>query len=123
MPRQDDERQSERPFGRPLSPVNLTEAAEPMSWSQACSLVGVGGPAGAPALEIRGLSHAENGHQNDGSVEAVYIVIAGFGALRFDDEVIECTAGDVLFVPRGRRYHFERMDGEIRMWKISPAVP
>jgi hypothetical protein len=32
---------------------------------------------------------------------------------------MECTAGDVLFVPRGHEHRFERLDGEIRIWRIS----
>jgi mannose-6-phosphate isomerase-like protein (cupin superfamily) len=108
---------------RPSKPVNLTAAAEPMPWAEACRAIGVSGPHDAVALEVRGLTHAENGRQNDGASETVYVVIAGFGVLRCDDVDMECTGGDVLFVPRGCSHRFERLDGEIKIWRISPVTP
>jgi mannose-6-phosphate isomerase-like protein (cupin superfamily) len=108
---------------RPLKPVNLTAAAEPMPWAEACKLVGVSGLSNAAALEVRGLTQTENGHQNDGSRENVYIVIAGFGLLRCEDVDMQCTVGDVLFVPKGCPHRFERLDGEIKIWRISPIGP
>jgi mannose-6-phosphate isomerase-like protein (cupin superfamily) len=108
---------------RPSKPVNLTAAAEPIPWDEACKVIGVSGPSEAAALDIRGLTQAENGRQNDGSREIVYVVIAGFGVLHCDDIDIECTSGDVLFIPRGCAHHFERLDGEIKMWRISPETP
>jgi mannose-6-phosphate isomerase-like protein (cupin superfamily) len=108
---------------RPSKPVNLTAAAERMTWSEACNLIDVSGPSDTVALEIRGLSHAENGQQNDGSRELVYVVIAGFGVLRCDGVEMTCTAGDVVFVPRECPHHFERLDGEIKIWRISPTSP
>jgi mannose-6-phosphate isomerase-like protein (cupin superfamily) len=69
------------------------------------------------------MTHAENGQQNDGSREIVYVVIAGFGLLQYDDVGVECTGGDVLFVPRGCPHRFERLDGEIKIWRISAISP
>ncbi|HEX3881387.1 MAG TPA: hypothetical protein VHW66_01890 [Stellaceae bacterium] len=106
----------------PSRPVNLTAAAEPMSWAEACKVVGVSAPGEAVGLEVRGLTHAENGRQNDGLREAVYVVVSGFGVLRCGDVDLECTVGDVLFVPKGCRHRFERLDGEIKIWSISPAT-
>ncbi len=42
-------------------------------------------------------------------------IISGYGVLRCRDTAMECTAGDVLFVPRGHEHWFERLDGEIRI--------
>jgi mannose-6-phosphate isomerase-like protein (cupin superfamily) len=108
---------------RPSKPINLTAAAEPMQWAEACKLISVSGPSEVAALEVRGLTNAEKGRQNDGSREALYIVTAGFGVLRCDDVDMECTAGDLLFVPRGCPHRFERLDGEIKIWRISPGSP
>ncbi|TPM89492.1 hypothetical protein FJ966_29225 [Mesorhizobium sp. B2-1-5] len=106
---------------RPSKPINLTAAAEPMPWSEACKTIGVTGPSELVALDVRGLTHADNGRLNDGSRETVYVVVAGFGVLRCDDAAMECTAGDVIFVPRGCPHRFERLDGEIKIWTISPV--
>jgi mannose-6-phosphate isomerase-like protein (cupin superfamily) len=108
---------------RPSKPVNLTAAAEPMPWAEACKIIGVSGPGEAVALGVRGLTDAENSQQSDGSHETVYIIIAGFGVLRCNDVDMECTGGDVLFVPKGCPHRFERLDGEIKIWRISPVAP
>jgi mannose-6-phosphate isomerase-like protein (cupin superfamily) len=47
--------------------------------------------------------------------------VSGYGLLRCGDMSLECTEGDVPFVPAGRPHWFERLDGEIRMWRISLA--
>jgi mannose-6-phosphate isomerase-like protein (cupin superfamily) len=117
------ERQSGTIAARPSKPVNLTAASEPIPWEQACGVIGVSGPSEAVALDVHGVTHAENGRFNDGSRETVYVVIAGFGVLRSDDVDMECTAGDVLFVPRGCPHRFERLDGDIKIWSISPVAP
>jgi mannose-6-phosphate isomerase-like protein (cupin superfamily) len=108
---------------RPSRPRNLTAAAEPLSWAQACRAIGVRGAEDPRSLDVHGLTDAENGQQNDGSHEFVYVVVAGFGVLHFADEQMECTGGDVLFVPRGCPHRFERLDGEIRIWRISSGPP
>jgi hypothetical protein len=115
------ESQNGGPGPRPSKPLNLTAAAEPMPWAEACRMIGVCGPGTAVALEIRGLTHAENGRQNDGSHEIVYIIVGGFGALQHGNTAIECTGGDILFVPKGCPHRFERLDGEIKIWRISAA--
>ena len=63
-----------------------------------------------------------DGHANDGLADTVYVIVSGFGVLHWGDTALECTAGDVLFVPGGQVHRFERLDGEIRIWRIS-AVP
>lgn len=107
----------------PSRPVNLTAAAESMPWDKACKLIGVTGTNAANALDIRGVDHAEQGCLNDGSHETIYVVISGFGVLHSDGSNMECTAGDVLFVPRGCAHRFERLDGDIKIWRISAAAP
>jgi mannose-6-phosphate isomerase-like protein (cupin superfamily) len=95
-----------------------------MAWAEACKLIAVTGPSEAVGLDVRGLTNAaEDGQQNDGSRETVYVVIAGFAVLRCDDIEMACTAGDVVFVPRECPHHFERLDGEIKIWRISPTSP
>jgi mannose-6-phosphate isomerase-like protein (cupin superfamily) len=108
---------------RPSKPINLTAAVEPMSWEQARNVIGITGPSETIALDVRGLTCTENGRSNEGLCETVYVVISGFGVLRSEDVDMECTAGDVLFVPRGCPHRFERLDGDIRIWRISPVTP
>lgn len=107
---------------RPKYPVNLTAATETMSWELARKVIGLTGPSEKMALEVRCMSHAESDHVNNGQDETVYVVISGYGVLRSDDSEMQCTAGDVLFVPRGCSHHFERLDGDIRIWRISPVM-
>lgn len=108
---------------RPSTPVNLTAASEPMGWEQACSSVFVAGPGETLSLDVRGMTYAENERINDGSHDSVYVVVSGFGLLCSGDTELPCTAGDVLFVPRGCAHRFERLDGDIRIWRIAPTVP
>lgn len=108
---------------RPSNPVNLTAAAEQMPWTDARKSVGVSGPSEAFALDVCALAPADITQQNDGSRETVYVVTAGFGVLRYKIGEMECTAGDVLFVPKGCPHRFERLDGEIEIWRISPTSP
>ena len=103
-------------------PINLTAAAERLPWSEVGQALCVHGASEGSVLEICGLDRAGGGHANDGLTDAVYVIASGYGALRWGDTALECTAGDVLFVPNGRPHCFERLDGEIRIWRIS-AVP
>ena len=100
-------------------PINLTAIAEPMLWPEAQKAVRVMALSSGVALEIRGLDDVEAGHSSAGFSDNVYVIISGYGVLRCEDTAMECTAGDVLFVPRGHAHHFERLDGEIRIWRIS----
>jgi len=118
-----NERQVADRAPRPSRPVNLTASSESMSWEQACKAVGISGQSDAIALDVHGVSHAENGRLNDGSRETVYVVISGFGVLCCEDMDLPCTGGDVLFVPRGCPHRFERLDGDIKIWRISPRMP
>ncbi len=103
-------------------PTNLTAAAERLPWSEVEQAHCVRGGSEGSALEICGLDRAGEGRANDGLTDTVYVVASGYGVLRCGETALECTAGDVLFVPGGRAHRFERLDGEIRIWRIS-AVP
>jgi mannose-6-phosphate isomerase-like protein (cupin superfamily) len=108
---------------RPSRPVNLTAASESMSWDQACQIISVTGTSETATLAVHGMAYAEIGRQNSGECEMVYVVVAGFGVLRGDDFEMQCTAGDVLFVPRGCRHNFERLDGDMKIWRVAPVMP
>jgi mannose-6-phosphate isomerase-like protein (cupin superfamily) len=105
----------------PTKPLNLTAATEPMSWSDAAEFIGVSGSSLGVALEFRSQTREEDGRVNDGSQETVYVVIAGFGVLRCGGVDMECTGGDVLFVPKGCPHSFQRLDGDMKLWRISPV--
>ena len=103
-------------------PINLTAAAERLSWSEVGQVLCVRGASEGSALEICGLDRVADGHGNGGLTDTVYIIASGYGVLRWGETALEYTAGDVLFVPGGQVHRFERLDGEIRIWRIS-AVP
>ena len=107
---------------RPTRAVNLTAASGRMSWEQACKIFGVTGSAETTALEVLGLDNAGNGDQNDGSRDTVYFVISGFGLLCTENAEMECTVGDVLFVPKGCPHHFQSLDRDIKIWRVSPVA-
>jgi mannose-6-phosphate isomerase-like protein (cupin superfamily) len=106
---------------RPTQPVNLTAAAEPISWEQATRAIRIGGASEAAALDVQALSQSENGCRHDGCREVVYVVVAGFGVLRCEDSELEFTGGDVLFVPKGCPHHFDQLDRTVRIWRISAS--
>jgi hypothetical protein len=62
-----------------------------------------------------------DGYKSDGIADTVYVIESGYGVLRWGETALECTAGDVLFVPGGQAHRFERLDGTIRVWRISTA--
>jgi mannose-6-phosphate isomerase-like protein (cupin superfamily) len=101
------------------SPVNLTEAASSMSWSDACATMRISRTAQSVGLVIQPLDVGEKGPPNDGLSDTIYFIISGYGTLHCDNKKMDCTAGDVLFIPQGTPHRFERMDGEIRIWRIE----
>jgi mannose-6-phosphate isomerase-like protein (cupin superfamily) len=56
---------------------------------------------------------------NPGASETVYVIVSGYGVLHCNELAMDCTKDDVLYVPSGHPHHFERLDGEIRIWRIS----
>ena len=105
-----------------MDTINLTAAAERLPWSEVGQALCVHGASKRSPLEICGLDRVADGRANDGLTDTVYVIASGYGVLHWGDTALECTAGDVLFVPSGQVHHFERLDGEIRIWRIS-AVP
>lgn len=103
----------------PQGPVNLTEAAGHMPWSEVDQALRIRARSDGRVLEIRGLGHAADGHPNAGLHDTVYVIVSGYGVLRCRETAMECTGNDVIFVPSGAPHHFERLDGEIRIWQIS----
>jgi mannose-6-phosphate isomerase-like protein (cupin superfamily) len=93
-----------------------------MPWSEVGQALGIRARADGAALEIQGLDHTEGGHPNPGEAETIYVIVSGYGALRYGDVILECAEGDVLFTPRGYPHHFERTSGEMRIWRISLAL-
>ncbi|WP_159348203.1 AraC family ligand binding domain-containing protein [Roseomonas harenae] len=106
----------------PNEPVNLTDAADGMPWSEVDQALQIRVHSAGAILEIHGLGQAGQGHQNDGRADMIYVIVSGYGVLRCGDTALECTMGDVLFVPRGHPHGFEQQDGEIRIWRISLAA-
>lgn len=102
-------------------PINLTEAAGRMPWSEVKRALRVRARYDGAALEIRGLEYAADGHPDERLHDAVYFVVASYGVLRCGETAMEFTAGDVIFVPKDCPHHFERLDGKIRMWRLSLA--
>ena len=109
------------PPSRSRGPTNLTAAVELMPWPEAREAVRALARVGGLTLEIRALdATAAEGERVPGGGDEVYVVIAGYGVLRCGEEAVEFTAGDVLLAPGGVAHRFERLDGEFRLWRISP---
>jgi mannose-6-phosphate isomerase-like protein (cupin superfamily) len=53
-------------------------------------------------------------HQQD----ELYVIARGHGHFNRNDEVLECKAGDVLFVPAGMEHRFERFSDDFATWVI-----
>jgi mannose-6-phosphate isomerase-like protein (cupin superfamily) len=90
-----------------------------MPWSEVGRALRISAHRAGAVLEILGLNQDGQGHPNDGRSDTVYVIVSGYGLLRHGEQALECTGGDVLFLPRGHPHHFERLDGEIRIWRIS----
>ena len=106
-------------------PINLTATAEGRPWSEVGQALCIRGGSEGGGLAVCGLDRAGDGHASDGLADTVYVIVSGYGVLCWGETALECTAGDVLFVPGGRTHRFERLDGEIRIWRISliPSPP
>ncbi|MCI0755055.1 AraC family ligand binding domain-containing protein [Teichococcus vastitatis] len=102
-----------------LSPINLTEMADRTPCPDVEQALRLSAHCAGAVLEIGGPDHAEHGHRNDGHAHTVYVIISGYGLLHCAEGVMECTGGDVVFMPRGCPHHFERLDSPIRIWRIS----
>jgi mannose-6-phosphate isomerase-like protein (cupin superfamily) len=50
--------------------------------------------------------------------DEVYVVVSGHGQFRRGDEVVEFTAGDVLFVPAKVVHRFENFSDDLSTWVI-----
>jgi mannose-6-phosphate isomerase-like protein (cupin superfamily) len=103
------------------APINLTAVSEGISWSDVVRDIDTSAHRCGPTLDIRGLDDSGEVPSSEGLCDTVYVVVSGYGMLWYGENSIDWTAGDVLFVPRGYAHRFERLDGEIRIWRISPA--
>lgn len=56
----------------------------------------------------------QTSHQQD----ELYVIARGHGHLQRDGELLECKAGDVLFVPAGMEHRFERFTDDFATWVI-----
>ena len=102
-------------------PINLTEAAGRMPWPEVQQALRVCASLGGCTLAVEGRDRADI-QQHDGLLDTVYIIVSGFGVLHAGAARIECTDGDVVFVPRGHPHRFERLDNELRLWRITLAA-
>ncbi|MBL6458324.1 cupin domain-containing protein [Belnapia sp. T6] len=99
--------------------VNLTAAAERLPWSEVREALRIRLPVGDAVLEIGAAEGAEADGPGMAAAGTLYLVVSGFGLLRQGEAAQECTAGDLVFVPGGEAHRFERLDGELRLWRIS----
>jgi mannose-6-phosphate isomerase-like protein (cupin superfamily) len=99
-------------------PVNLTEMADGMSWRDACTNLRLMSKSETPTLSIHPLDDSDSGRRNDSVFDTVYVVVSGYGVLLYGDKEMECTAGDVLLIPKGNPHQLDRMHGSIRIWMI-----
>ena len=119
----------------PDKPVNLTALAErlPPLPSPDAPDGATSASASARRVLTRGdlrfevVQAPEKAGGRDGSTagdgpDEIYVVISGDGAFRCaDGEIVEFTAGDVLFVPAGAAGRFVRSSRGFRTWRIALA--
>lgn len=105
----------------PRKPVNLTEAAERAGWFAAKRSTQALSPQDSPLFRIDAVNVTEDGHGGDGLRDEICIIVCGYGALYYRDEVLQCTEGDLLFIPAGAPHRFEHLDGDFRIWRLSPG--
>ena len=53
-------------------------------------------------------------HQQD----ELYVIARGHGQFNRNGEILECKAGDVLFVPAGMDHHFANFTDDFATWVI-----
>lgn len=58
-------------------------------------------------------------HQQD----ELYIVARGHGHLNRNGELLDCKAGDVLFVPAGMEHRFEGFSDDFATWVVFYGPP
>jgi len=59
-------------------------------------------------------SDTQTAHQQD----ELYVIARGHGQCNRQQEIIECKAGDVLFVPAGMEHRFENFTDDFATWVI-----
>ena len=103
-------------------PVNLTVLADRMSpigdgrLSKATRILTLADL----VFEIHAGDGAGQMALDPGLQDEIYVVIAGFGAVRCaDGDLIEFTAGDLLFVPADSEARLEGLSPKFRAWRIS----
>lgn len=50
--------------------------------------------------------------------DELYVIVRGHGHFNRKSEMIECKAGDVLFVPAGMEHRFENFTDDFATWVI-----
>ena len=100
-------------------PINLTGIAAGMSWKDACDTLRVCHRSPSAGVSIQPLDDGANEQPSESTSDTIYVVISGYGILRYEDNDIECTAGDVLFVPRWPSTSVcAHGRGRSRIWRI-----
>ena len=56
--------------------------------------------------------------QTPHSQDELYIIARGHGKFNRSEEILECKAGDVLFVPAGMAHRFENFSDDFATWVI-----
>ena len=106
----------------PVRPVNLTLLADRLAVprdGEQSRTAGVLNRADL-AFDIQTADGAGRLEAEPGERDEIYVILAGYGAFRCaDGELVEFTAGDVLFVPAGTAPRFEGLSPRFRTWRIS----
>ena len=56
--------------------------------------------------------------QTPHSQDELYVIVRGHGQLNRDEEILECKAGDVLFVPAGMAHRFQNFTDDFATWVV-----
>lgn len=52
------------------------------------------------------------------SQDELYVIVRGHGQFNRDGEILECKAGDVLFVPAGMQHRFLNFTDDFATWVV-----
>ncbi len=105
--------------------INLTQLAErlprPDGPPQTVRLLQTG--ASGMVFDVLARDGSQEWPEEPRGNHAIYVVIAGEGALCCGGDIVECAEGDVLFAPGGVSRHFERLSRGFATWRIcSPHL-
>jgi quercetin dioxygenase-like cupin family protein len=57
-------------------------------------------------------------YQTPHEKDEFYIIVSGTAVLMKENETVECSVGDAIFVEAGEKHHFENISDDFATWVI-----